>query len=247
MMSEQQGIVWRVFRKDQTESTNADARHGAAWDVFMADYQTAGRGRLDHKWLSSPGVNLMMSAVLDVTGCSPEEVATLPLVAGLAVLKASARFLDRSRLALKWPNDVYCDERKLAGILCERDGDRVIAGIGVNVGERCFPPEVAERAISFAVAGAGGVSVAEVRDEVLSEIAALWETWKARGFAAVWKELSQFDYLKGRELEVLQTDDDREPVRGICGGIQPNGALKVGEKQIYAGEAHVFSHKRPDL
>ena len=78
---------WRIHHKAETASTNLDARTGRHGDVFTADYQTAGRGRLDHKWLSPPGANLMMSVVLSVDGLAPEQVATLPLVVGLAVIK----------------------------------------------------------------------------------------------------------------------------------------------------------------
>ena len=58
---------WTVYHKAVTESTNLDARAGKPGDVFTADEQTAGRGRLDHTWLSQPGKNLMMSVVLDVS------------------------------------------------------------------------------------------------------------------------------------------------------------------------------------
>ena len=75
---------WTVHHKAVTESTNLDARDGKPGDVFTADEQTAGRGRLDHTWMSEPGKNLMASVVLDVGGIAPQEVATLPLVVGLA-------------------------------------------------------------------------------------------------------------------------------------------------------------------
>ena len=81
-------IDCRIHHKAETASTNLDARSGHHGDVFTADYQTAGRGRLDHKWESPPKTNLMMSAVLSVEGLAPEKVATLPLVVGLAVIKA---------------------------------------------------------------------------------------------------------------------------------------------------------------
>ena len=145
---------WTVHHLPETSSTNLDARGAAPWTAFTADFQTAGRGRLDHRWHSASGVNLMMSAVVPVDGMPPEAAATFPLVAGLAVVgalsslcpDASAPFL------LKWPNDVYVGGRKVCGILCERDGERIIAGIGVNVGERSFPAEIAARATSLALA-----------------------------------------------------------------------------------------------
>ena len=142
---------WTVHHRQETSSTNLDARGAAPWTAFTADFQTAGRGRLDHRWHSASGVNLMMSAVVPVDGMPPEAAATFPLVVGLAVVgalsslcpDASAPFL------LKWPNDVYVGGRKVCGILCELDGDRIIAGIGVNVGERSFPAEIAARSYSL--------------------------------------------------------------------------------------------------
>ena len=67
---------WTIHHKAVTESTNLDARDGKPGDVFTADEQTAGRGRLDHTWISPPGKNLMLSVVLDVKGVEPQEVAT---------------------------------------------------------------------------------------------------------------------------------------------------------------------------
>ena len=133
--------------KDTTGSTNADARSGVHGDVFAADYQTAGRGRLDHRWESARGLNLMFSAVFDVSGVMPQDVATFPLVVGLSIAETVEDVCPdlAGHLAVKWPNDVLADGRKLAGILCERNGDCVIAGVGLNVNQRDFPEEIAGR------------------------------------------------------------------------------------------------------
>ncbi len=238
---------WRMHRKDETESTNVDALSGSHGDVYTADFQTAGRGRLDHRWLSPPGTNLMMSAVLDVSGIAPERVATFPLVVGLAVAKALERLGLRRRIvpwlggrvALKWPNDVLVDGRKIAGILCERHGDCVIAGIGVNVRQREFPAEIADRATSLLLATGREMKVSQVRGEVLGQLWKWYGIWRERGFEAVHPEIAAIDFLKGRELEVRQTDEDPQPLRGGCGGIMPDGTLDVGGTRVYAGEAHV--------
>ena len=282
---------WRIHHKTETVSTNLDARAGIHGDVYTADFQTAGRGRLDHKWQSPPGANLMMSVVLGVGArgrmgaeggmvvkeIPPEEIATLPLVIGLAVVRAIRSLLpqgdgERSPRTppaellplLKWPNDVLVGGRKVSGILCERHGDFVIAGIGVNVEQRVFPPEIAKRATSIAelmgsvpkgcgkgcgersprtppVVGSVPISVEEVRDAVLGEIGALYEIWRAGGLAAVYPEIQAVDCLRGQTLAVKQTDDDAEPIRGVCGGIASDGSLLVGSVPIYAGEAHVLA------
>ena len=237
---------WKIHHKAETASTNLDARAGSHGDVFTADFQTAGRGRLDHKWLSPPGTNLMMSAVLSVEGLSPDHVATLPLVVGLAVAKALAdvRLFDRStvrpfNLALKWPNDILLDGRKVAGILCERLDDRIVVGIGVNVKKQEFAPEIADKAVSLGTVPGFKGTVPLVRDAVLRVLGNLYVRWRAAGFEAVYPQIAEVDFLKGKTLAVRQTDDDAEPVRGVCGGILPDGALDVGGTKVYAGEAHV--------
>ena len=235
---------WRIHSKAKTGSTNIDARDGSPGDVFTADFQTAGRGRLDHKWLSPPGTNLMMSIVLPVAGLPPEQVATLPLVVGLAIVRAISRIAPGATPALKWPNDVLIKGRKVCGILCERNGDNVIAGIGVNVKQQEFPPELAERAASLCDATGFRGGVEEVRDAVLNEVGEIFESWKDRGFASLWPEIAKIDFLKGREIAVLQTDTDATPTSGACGGIRSDGSLDVGGIAVYAGEAHVVSAGR---
>lgn len=230
---------WRIFHKKTTSSTNIDARGGKPGDVFSADYQSAGRGRLDHKWLSAAGVNLMMSAVLDVSGLDPDRVSTLPLAVGLGVVRGVAAFVRGEDVRLKWPNDVLIGRRKIAGILCERNGDAVIVGIGVNVRKQVFPPEIADKAISIAEAARDVPSLEMVRDAVLEELAEVYLRWKEKGFVSLFSQIREIDFLKGRVLSVRQTDDDKEPVRGISGGILEDGSLDVGGVKVFAGEAHV--------
>lgn len=214
-------IVWKFHHKVETVSTNLDARSGRHGDVFTADYQTAGRGRLDHKWESPRGKNIIMSVVLSVENLPPEEVATLPLVVGYAVAEAAGG-------VVKWPNDVYLSGRKAAGILCERMDDSVIVGIGVNVGE--VPSAFADRAIAVP-----SLTI----EAILTSLERAYEFWRANGFAAIYPKLKMIDFLRGKQLSVRQTDDDTLPICGICDGISPDGSLSVGGVKVYAGEAHV--------
>ena len=238
-------MKWRIRHKAATESTNKDALGGMPGDVFTADVQTAGRGRLDHKWLSPPGENLMMSAVVDVADVPPQEVATLPLVAGLSAAEAvwdlsvGSGGGSSASVKVKWPNDVHVDGLKICGILCERSGDNVIVGMGVNVNQTVFAPEISGRATSVRLVTGKEFRVENVRDAVLDRLSANVERWRRDGFASLHPVLSAFDSLKGRQVTVRRTDDDSAPASGTCGGIRLDGMLDVAGEAISAGEATV--------
>lgn len=230
-----------VHRLDETVSTNIDARAGKPGDVYIAEFQSAGRGRLDHVWHAAKGENLTFSAVLSTDGRDVSEVVTLPLVIGLAVARAvkSLAVVPQAEIAVKWPNDVLAGGRKLAGTLCERHGENIIAGIGLNVNQTSFPPEISVRATSLALLAGRPLDREAVFTAVLEEIGTCHRRWSREGFAALHGELSVYDALKGRKVSVFQTDSDTEPVTGICDGILVDGTLSVGGKAVYAGEAHV--------
>ena len=135
----------------KTDSTNrqaaawagAGARHGS---LVAADYQTAGRGRLDRRWLAPAGSSLLFSVVLRPRW-KPEQLGLLGLAAGIAV----CRHLGEVGVAasLKWPNDVLLGSRKVAGILAEAVAGTVVLGIGLNVRQQDFPAEIERPATSL--------------------------------------------------------------------------------------------------
>lgn len=131
------------------------ARHG---DLHVALAQTRGRGRLGHEWSSPPGAGLYMSVVL--RPARPVPPAALTMAGGLAVRDAAAMLGLGSRVRLEWPNDVFVDDAKLAGVLVETRGfdparPHYVVGVGVNVSRTDFHEEwSAERpATSLALGG----------------------------------------------------------------------------------------------
>ena len=128
---------WVVERVAETGSTNADllATAGERPDrsVLVADHQTAGRGRLDRRWDAPPGSNLLVSLLFhDVPEDAGELVRRVSLAAVAAIRDVTP---EAGVVALKWPNDVLLDGRKVAGVLAQRSGSgAVVVGIGVNVG-----------------------------------------------------------------------------------------------------------------
>ena len=133
-----------------------DAPHGA---VALAEHQTEGRGRRDRVWVDEPGTGLTFSVVLR----PPPPLASWPeltLIAANAVAGAIG-----GGAAIKEPNDVLLDGRKVAGILAEATG-RVVLGIGVNVGTAPWPD-----------AGAVDADRLELLVEILDRLEGAYNTW----------------------------------------------------------------------
>jgi BirA family biotin operon repressor/biotin-[acetyl-CoA-carboxylase] ligase len=125
-----------VRRFDVIDSTNRylmdEARRGAAEGlVAVADYQTAGKGRLGRRWEAPAGSNLLVSVLLRPT-VPVGELHLVVAVVALAAADACAQVAGVSPV-LKWPNDLYVGARKLAGILAESAPGAVVVGLGLNV------------------------------------------------------------------------------------------------------------------
>ncbi|MCE0508319.1 biotin--[acetyl-CoA-carboxylase] ligase [Microbacterium sp. KKR3/1] len=132
-------IVPRLELVARTGSTNADLRghaHDAdGWphlSILATHDQTAGRGRLDRTWVAPDGSALAVSVLLRALPAEPASRGWIPLLAGLAMAEAVAAQLPDEEVAVKWPNDVLVDGRKICGILAEAASDAIIVGAGVN-------------------------------------------------------------------------------------------------------------------
>jgi len=141
-----------VYLKERTGSTMDDAlalaRAGSpAGTTVVAGFQDRGRGRAPGRsWVSGAWESLLATVVLRRPDAPPP--AQLPLRAGLAVSLAIEESAGIA-VAIKWPNDLLWEGRKLAGILCESRGDILLVGIGVNCCQLAFPSEIAESACSL--------------------------------------------------------------------------------------------------
>ena len=224
-------MYWTIRHKTETKSTNLDAMEGAPGDVFTADFQTAGRGRLDHTWQSARACNLMMSCVVDAANEAPEKIMLLPLVTGLAVALALEKWV--RDVAIKWPNDVLVRSRKICGILCQRHNDAIIAGIGINVRQDTFPEEIRSRATSLALEGAD-VAVEAVRNAVLDKLSALLNEWRIGNIELILAQIKKRDALFNKKITFSPFPG--EYISGIAQGIAPDGALIIDSIPRYAGE-----------
>jgi BirA family transcriptional regulator, biotin operon repressor / biotin---[acetyl-CoA-carboxylase] ligase len=217
-----------------TDSTNARARelveagapHGT---VVTAAEQTAGRGRQGRAWTAPTGKGLLYSAILRPLD---ERHLLLPLSVPLAVCEAAEALRPGVECAVKWPNDVWVDERKLAGILIEakpQDGWAVI-GVGLNlaVAPDEFPDDLRWPAVSL-----GGDVEPEGARRALDAALDRWVATERDEVLAAWRSR---DALRGREISW-------EGGSGIADGIEDSGDLVVvagGDRLVLgAGEVHL--------
>ena len=142
-------------------STNSEAMERASaaapeGSIFVAEEQTAGRGRGAHQWDSAPSAGIYCSVVLR-PALPPSEALILSLAAGLAVRAAVQQIDSRVSPDLKWPNDLLIDGKKFCGILTEMNAEatrvrHVVVGIGINVNQTSFTHDLQHSAISLRLA-----------------------------------------------------------------------------------------------
>jgi BirA family biotin operon repressor/biotin-[acetyl-CoA-carboxylase] ligase len=221
-------------------------------NVCIAEYQTAGRGRRGRAWNVPLGGGICLSAGWQFAGM-PAELAALTLAVGVVVRRVLKRIAGLE-IALKWPNDLVFDERKLGGILLElaaeaHGGAHVVAGIGLNV---ALPAELLP-SLSDWPRGAIDLSTALGREPppravlagaLVNELAELFADYPEQGFAAYRSEWRAGDYLRGRGVRL---DDAAGPISGTAVGIDADGALLVetaaGERRrVVAGDVSVRSN-----
>jgi BirA family biotin operon repressor/biotin-[acetyl-CoA-carboxylase] ligase len=220
--------------------------------VAIAEYQTAGRGRRGRKWSTPLGAGLCMSVGWQFAD-APADLSALTLAVGVVVRRVLAR-VARVDIALKWPNDLVWDERKLGGILLELTGEgqggcHVVAGIGVNV---ALPPELLPSlsdwprgAVDLATAGAprGAPPRAALAIALIEELTELFASYAETGFRAYRDDFRAADYLRGRPIRLEEASGT---VLGKALGIEADGALLIetaagARRRVVAGDVSVRS------
>jgi BirA family biotin operon repressor/biotin-[acetyl-CoA-carboxylase] ligase len=196
--------------------------------VCLAEHQSRGRGRRGRGWVSPFGANLYAS-VLWRFGVAPAALGPLSVAVGVAVAEALAD-VGAQGLGLKWPNDVYWEGRKLAGILIELSGEAtgpavVVAGIGVNAN---MPPAagrgIDQPWVDLQTVLGRTVDRNLLATRLLERLLHRLDAFAREGFAPVRPLWERLDLARGREVVVLDGD---VALAGECLGIDETGALLV--------------------
>ena len=237
-----------ILRLDEIDSTNCYGQDNftdlADGTLIVADCQTAGRGRRGRAWISPSKQNIYASYIVK----RPiEPIWNAARILSLAALNVIDLFAPELECSIKWPNDLYCNGKKLAGILCESHigpnnrPDGAILGLGININ---MPQETLEKishpATSLLVecnhefvvekfVNALAISLNQCYINYFQSDDGLFASWKERNF------------LLGKNVDVI---DEKDVVRtGIVLDLAPDGALIVdfgnGPEQLLCGDVSV--------
>jgi BirA family biotin operon repressor/biotin-[acetyl-CoA-carboxylase] ligase len=204
--------------------------------LVIANSQTAGRGRLDRQWFSPPGLNIYASILkpFPQANTSAQQTGWIPLLAGLAMAQALEETTGLP-IALKWPNDLLVQGKKVGGLLCESATDQqglrwVVIGFGLNVNQTMpmFPLELQETATSLQTAGGQRWDRVSLLERITTATEHLMDTFihfQAKQIAA-WREAySQRCGTIGQIVQVQFPDGSR--LTGLAEAIGDQGQLQV--------------------
>jgi BirA family biotin operon repressor/biotin-[acetyl-CoA-carboxylase] ligase len=221
-----------VLYRKVTSSTQDDARKLAAGGtphgtVIMAGYQKKGRGRYpERQWSAEPDKNLLCTIIFSVR-CIPFPIMRLPLLIGLAIVLLCERHYGVN-LRIKWPNDILYDGKKCAGILCEKEKENILAGVGINCNQAIFHPVLQDRATSLSRIIGRDINIYSFCEHLLFLIKDILDEKE-------WKPMLENRLsFSGRAVRVTRKQDEGEKkekagvaAEGIVSGIDDDGALLI--------------------
>lgn len=247
------GTEWagkKVVYYDETDSTNNRAKdsgekNGAHGTLFIADKQSAGKGRRGRVWESPPGKSIYMTILLrpEIT---PDKAPMLTLVMGLSAAEG-IRKVSGVEAEIKWPNDIVMNKKKVCGILTEMATEMeyvnyVVIGVGINVNQKYFPEEIKETATSLYEETGNVYRRSELIAAVLKRFEKNYETFLEAGdLSGIRKAYDSILVNRGQEVKILEPGNE---YTAVAEGINKNGELIVmlpdgRRKNIFAGEVSV--------
>ena len=218
-----------------TAAMEAAADGAAEGSVFLAEEQTAGRGRGAHSWQSARSAGIYCSAVLR-PALPPSEALVISLAAGLAVRAAIEQVDERVNADLKWPNDVLIAGKKVCGILTEMNAEAtrvryVVVGIGINVNQASFPKELEGEATSLRMATGSEWSRVELAAALLKSLDREYRSLLGRTDARrsiLQRFAEQSSWVRGKPVRI---EENGSRIEGTTEGLDERGFLQVRTAQ----------------
>ncbi|MSV97578.1 MAG: biotin--[acetyl-CoA-carboxylase] ligase [Actinobacteria bacterium] len=219
---------WRVSVIDEIDSTQNYLRisNPKPGDLITAEYQSAGRGRLDRKFDATKSSALLFSFYIE-PAIAIKDLGFLSLLVGASVTNTLNEMTKSESFKCKWPNDIVFGDRKIAGLLAEKFGSGVIVGVGINVstsGEQLPVP----RASSIFLATGTGLDRNLLLVKILKDLESALKGWESgKDLTSAYRKLSA---TLGREVRVELPGGSI--VEAIARDIDSTGALHLDNGQI---------------
>jgi BirA family transcriptional regulator, biotin operon repressor / biotin---[acetyl-CoA-carboxylase] ligase len=224
-----------VCDSTQDELRALAAAGAPAYTAVRADVQRAGRGRRGRTWEASPGTALLVSVLLRPQR-PRHELPALSLAGGIATVECARAF--GADAWLSWPNDVVCEDRKLAGVLAELGpGGTVLLGVGMNLAAQVPDLPAGERLAptSLVLETGAAPTASDALTTLLQALRPLAELFDADGPAAIAARARPLDALEGRAVQLRLAGG--EVVEGTAAGIADDGSLLVRARDELRGYA----------
>lgn len=218
--------IVRVF--GNIDSTNNEAKRLAESGfcvptLILSEQQSAGRGRLGRSFYSPESTGLYFTVIIPVN-FPLEDITLITPAAAVAVHRTLSKFTDK-KLFIKWVNDIYCEDKKICGILAEalsspetNSISAVAVGIGINLSTKDFPKDISSIAASLALENADRNCIAA---GIANELFAFTENLSAREFIP---EYRKYSYVTGKEIFFIQGE---ETTNAHALDIDDDGGLMV--------------------
>ena len=222
--------VHHYFRTDSTNRVALDLGYAnePEGSVVLAEEQTAGRGRAGRSWHSERANGIYVTLLLRPR-ISPVQAPLLTIMAGLSA-HAAMRAQTGLQPDVKWPNDLMLNGKKLGGILTEMHAEItlvrfVIVGIGINVNQEKFPPELSGVATSLRAETGKSQSRLELLARLLREFETDYNRFLRDGPSSIIERFTQVSsYARGKRVRV---SNGSESYVGLTAGLRPEGLLQV--------------------
>ena len=235
---------------DEIDSTNNRAKAlgeagGADGTLFVAETQTAGKGRRGRCWQSPAGSSISMSILLRPV-MNPSDAPMLTLVMAYAATKA-LREKTELDIGIKWPNDLVVSGKKISGILTEMSAEidyinHVVIGIGINVNMESFPEDIAKTATSLRIEAGKEFRRFELIAAIMEHFEKAYEAvCEAGNLEPIMEDYNRLLVNCGRRVRVLEPEHEYD---ALALGIDKTGELQVecedgSRKSVFAGEVSV--------
>lgn len=246
------GCDYRYY--DVIDSTNKEVKRLISkgnniknGSIFICETQTNGSGKFNRKWHSPEKCGLWFTIVLNIEDADMD-ISKITLLTGAAVCSSLRSFNIES--TIKWPNDIYLNNKKIGGILTERVWDSnkssyLIIGIGLNVNstESSFPKELKDYASSVFIETGKNFSRAEILCSILSSFENLVEDLKRNGSYDKILEINRkYSCILGRKINILNPDGST--YESIALELSNNGSLIINDnegirKEFISGEVSI--------